>query len=206
MFSQLVTAAKGLLHRQQSAEEPVTAAATAAERENRPRRSQIASTTSTANMVTATRRGVIAAAKTIADVGVDGPDAADGNGKRKARPVSAGESDNTTTSKRRKRQSLGDEGRTADNVATVNESEKNGLAGKDVSAAPSGRHMRFGSEEPDLPLEPQPEEESVPLTAPNGDDEDEDGSDDEAPEAIDNSAQLSQIRAEARKQEMAKSM
>lgn len=206
MFSQLFTAAKGLLHRQQPAEQRATAADT----RNRSRLSHIDSTTnSNTKMVTATRRGVVAA-KTADISSVDVSDSGNVkvNGKRKTRPTSAGKSESTTsTSKRRKRQIPEDEHHTTIKSDTVNESATAELAENNVSAASSGKHMRFGSEAPDVPLEPQPEEEPVLQTAADRyEDEDDSDSDDEAPETIDNSAQLVKIKAEAKKLEIAKSM
>ncbi|KAJ6090467.1 hypothetical protein N7486_009282 [Penicillium sp. IBT 16267x] len=63
-------------------------------------------------------------------------------------------------------------------------------------------HFRFGSEEPTVP-EPQPEQ--IPQ-APNNDEEDDSSDDDEAPETIDNSAQLLQMKEKAKKQEKAKQL
>lgn len=65
-----------------------------------------------------------------------------------------------------------------------------------------GNHMRFGSEEPVLPLDTTVEETSTVLQ--NGQGHDEESSDDEAPEAVDNSTQLTNIKAEAKKRENVK--
>jgi len=77
------------------------------------------------------------------------------------------------------------------------ESEVEGPESKQEQASPEKKgHIKFGSEEPELPEEIPNEE------APVGNQEDDDeSSDDDAPEAIDNSAQLSKIKLEAQKQE-----
>ncbi|ODM16128.1 hypothetical protein SI65_08562 [Aspergillus cristatus] len=77
------------------------------------------------------------------------------------------------------------------------ESEVEGSESKQEQAAPEKKgHIKFGSEEPELPEEIPTEEAPV-----DNQEDDDESSDDDAPEAIDNSAQLSKIKLEAQKQE-----
>ncbi|KAJ5604504.1 U3 snoRNA associated [Penicillium lagena] len=158
MFSHLVTAAKGLFARNEQESDDLT------------------------TMVSATRQGVVGAAKSATEPAM--------NGKRKAESATTKKAEGQQT-KRRKRDSLGATETTTD--------------GQDQTpTAPSAqtKHMRFGSEEPELPQETQPEE--IPETSNQK--EDDDDSDDDAPEAIDNSAQLLKIKEHAKKLEVAKQM
>lgn len=150
MFSHLVTAAKGLFA--QNEQEPDTLT----------------------TMVSATRRGVVGAAKSATEPAT--------NGKRKAESATTKKAEGQQA-KRRKRDSL--------------EATETTPDGQDQT-----KHRRFDSEEPELPEETQPEEISE---TPNLK-EDDDDSDDDAPEAIDNSAQLLKIKEHAKKLEVAKQM
>lgn len=77
------------------------------------------------------------------------------------------------------------------------ESEVEGSDSKQEQTAPEKKgHIKFGSEEPELPEKISTEQ--APVEDQESDDE---SSDDDAPEAIDNSAQLSKIKLEAQKQE-----
>lgn len=79
------------------------------------------------------------------------------------------------------------------------ESEVEGSESKREQTAPEKKgHIKFGSEEPELPEEISTEQ------APADNQDDDESSDDDAPEAIDNSAQLSKIKLEAQKQEKIK--
>lgn len=69
--------------------------------------------------------------------------------------------------------------------------------------APKTKHFRFDSEEPELPVEMETE---VPEPQQKDQDNEDSSDDDEAPEAIDNSAEMSKIRLEARKREQARQM
>ncbi|KAJ5805234.1 hypothetical protein N7474_011121 [Penicillium riverlandense] len=129
-------------------------------------------------MVSATRRGVVGAAKPATGPAM--------NGKRKAESTTTKKAEGQQA-KRRKRDSL--------------EATETTLDGQDQTpTAPSTKHMRFDSEEPELPEETQLEEISETQNQ-IGDDDD---SDDDAPEAIDNSAQLLKIKEHAKKLEAAK--
>lgn len=164
MFAHLVTAAKGLFTRHPE--------------EHSHSADSIASDF---KMVTATRRGEVAAEVAA-------------SGKRKTRPVSAGKPDGQDTKRRRSNPKDTETSADAANgtleTSSVNEAK-----------APAGKKIRFGSEEPE-PTETQPEEVSE---APKEDEEDED-SDDEAPETIVNSAQLLKMKEEAKKREAAKQL
>jgi U3 small nucleolar RNA-associated protein 16 len=133
-------------------------------------------------MVSATRRGVVGTAKSATEPAM--------NGKRKAESATTKKAEGQQA-KRRKRDSL--------------EATETTLDGQDQTpTAPSAqtKHMRFDSEEPELPEETKPEETSETPTQK----EDDDDSDDDAPEAIDNSAQLLKIKEHAKKLEVAKQM
>ncbi|KAJ5671068.1 hypothetical protein N7507_000195 [Penicillium longicatenatum] len=97
--------------------------------------------------------------------------------------------------KRRKRNSL-EAAQSDDEETSPPKTEK-----KSTESEPKS-HFRFGSEEPAVP-EPQPEQITQ---APNDDEEDDSSDDDEAPETIDNSAQLLQMKEKAKKQEKAKQL
>lgn len=176
MLSHLVTAAKGLFTR----EEPQDASADPA--------GEIATTTS--NMVSATRRGVVAPeAEKPKTNGVTKA------GKRKTQSTTAEKADDKQ-SKRRKRDSLEAADASSDDDSAALKGHK---MQKSSVGAPKA-HFRFDSEEPAVPEATQPVE--IPA-APQDDDEDED-SDDDAPETVDNSAQLLKIKEQAKKQEKLK--
>lgn len=177
MFSHLITAARGLFVRQ----DPERALDNA----------------NTPEIETATRQGAI-----------DSKQAANGSdqivvttkGKRRARPASAGKTDDQQA-KRRKQSSL--ETPNANVGDTPNEEtwQMNGIEeDKETATSAKSNHLRFGSEEPTLPEEALPDEISA---APNHE-EDRDNSDGDTPEAIDNSAQRLKIKEQAKQQEKAK--
>lgn len=175
MFSHLVTAAKGLFTR----EEPQDASADSA--------GDIATTTS--NMVSATRRGVIAPE-------ADKPKT---NGVAKAgkrKTQSTTEKADDKQSKRRKRDSLEAADASSDDDSTALKGHK---MQKSSVGAPKA-HFRFDSEEPAVPEATQP----VEIPAARQDDDEDEDSDDDAPETVDNSAQLLKIKEQAKKQEKLK--
>lgn len=176
MFSNFVTAAKGLFVRHESEDTLADPAG--------------ASTATTSDMVTATRRGTITTDESTTNGTAK-------QGKRKAQPATT-EKSNDKQSKRRKRNSL-------EVVVPINEDTTpnvmNELATDDEDSAPQ-KHFRFGSEDPE-PSAPQTQPEPVPAKSEQDEDEDSD-SEDDAPETIDNSAQLLKIKEQARKQEKAK--
>jgi hypothetical protein len=141
-------------------------------------------------MVSATRRGVVGADKSATKPDTNGVAM---SGKRKAETATAKKSEGQQA-KRRKRDSL----EATETISDANEQSQ------PTTGAPSAqsKHMRFDSEEPELPEETQPEKVSeVPDQR-----EDDDDSDDDAPEAIDNSAQLLKIKEHAKKLEKARQM
>jgi U3 small nucleolar RNA-associated protein 16 len=75
----------------------------------------------------------------------------------------------------------------------------------DRSVKKSSNHIRFGSEEPALPIRTakEIEIETVQPTQPQAE-EDSESDDDEAPEVVDNSAQLLALKVQAQKQKEAK--
>ncbi|KAJ5175881.1 uncharacterized protein N7482_001758 [Penicillium canariense] len=180
MFSNFVTAAKGLFARHESQDALADPAG--------------ASAATTSDMVTATRRGTVMSTPTeeptINGVGK--------HGKRKAQPVTS-EKTNNKQIKRRKKNILEAEGATNEaedlTIGTPKEPATNG-----EDSEPK-KHFRFGSEDPEPAVL-----ESLSDAAPEkpAQDEDEEDSDDDAPETIDNSAQLLKIKEQAKKQEKAK--
>ncbi|KAJ9300833.1 hypothetical protein DTO271G3_1997 [Paecilomyces variotii] len=190
MFSQFVTAAKGLFAKKDSEEEiPQDAdynsdpAAIIQERYNN-------ATSKTATMVTTTRSGRTAPVEKEASPEVNGSKV--GNAKRKADSASSAKT-NGESSKRRKRVS---------EVEQVNGDKEKSASEDTVAAVEKPKHFRFGSEEPAPAVDELVEE--VPETQQNGAQSAEDSDDDEAPEAFDNSAQLLRMKEQAQKQERAR--
>lgn len=178
MFSNIVTAAKGLFVRHESQDTLADSAGAFA--------------VLTSDMVTATRRGIVTSNSTEEPTTNDTPK----QRKRKAQTVTT-ESKNADQSKRRKRNILKAENATIEDIApdALNKSGTD-----DADSAPK-KHFRFGSEDPEPSF---PETQLAPVSAQPKQDEEDSDSDDDAPEAIDNSAQLLKIKEQARKQEMAK--
>lgn len=125
------------------------------------------------------------------------------NGKRKPESTSAVKPE-PQHNKRRKRSSV-----------EAAEEQKRELSTDGVVAEPDSKrpeaqaassktkHFRFDSEEPELPVEMETE---APEPQQKEQDNEDSSDDDEAPEAIDNSTQMSKIRLEAKKQERARQM
>lgn len=194
MFSHIVTAAKGLFARQEDDEDKLDS-------------SNTTSTTSTspigreAKMVTATRRRNLETSPTTS--GDNKGVSTSANGKRKPESTSAGKSE-SQHNKRRKRSSLEaaeEPERELPTESAMVESDSK----REVAQAPASKtkHFRFDSEEPELPVGMETEAPEPQQKDPDNEDS---SDDDEAPEAIDNSAQMSKIRLEAKKQERARQM
>ncbi|CAI7672556.1 unnamed protein product [Penicillium pancosmium] len=180
MFSQIVTAAKGLFTRPESEETSPDPASS-----NAP---------TTSKMVTATRQRVVKPEQSTKEPVTKG--IAQG-GKRKAQGTNTEKPDQKQT-KRRKRDSLEAAEATNDTVAQNGKQDED--SSKPTESVPKG-HRRFDSEEPDMPEEPLPQATNVS----NNDEGDSDSdSDDDAPETIDNSAQLMKIKEQAKRQEKIK--
>lgn len=176
MFSHFVTAAKGLFARPNSEE----ASSIPSD-----------STPNNPKMVTATRQRNIPSREATA--GSDANSTPVMNGKRKTRPANSGTADGQH--KRRKRSSLEGPEAIENGDSGVEESEPTPKKKREGSPS-KHNHVRFDSEEPDEPQGLQAEE----IQEPQGNKNDsEDSSDDDAPEAIDNSAQMSRIKAESQK-------
>ncbi|PWY71644.1 hypothetical protein BO70DRAFT_342631 [Aspergillus heteromorphus CBS 117.55] len=196
MFSQIVTAAKGLFSRQESDD---------ASLEKTHATSGASSRTASANtrkMVTATRQRKFTAEQPSTEPNANG--SIETSGKRKSKPVSS-EPTEMQNNKRRKRASLEAAPETEGNPSSKkSKTTEDNETEQQESSAPSSKtnHFRFGSEEPELP-EVAATEDTTETQQEVQDSEDE-SSDDEAPETIDNSAQLSKIRLEAKRQERAK--
>lgn len=177
MLSHIVTAAKGLFTRPDSDETSST---------NPP---EIA----TSNMVTATRQRNVTGEEMPAESDINSIPIT--NGKRKSRAVNSGKATGQH-SKRRKQSSIEENGES--------DIDKERSPGTEEQADTSVKknHVKFGSEEPeepvDIPVEGSPEPQQ------NGKADGDESSDDDAPEAIDNSAQMSKIKAEAQKLQQAK--
>ncbi|KAF7587525.1 hypothetical protein BBP40_007084 [Aspergillus hancockii] len=194
MFSQIVTAAKGLFTRQESDERYLKKSKNAL---TAPSESTIASKP---KMATATRRRKISDIQPEEETQIN--EQQEMNGKRKSGPASAGKTE-TRGNKRRKRTSLeaaqeSESGIPEETAEDVKETDSK----EEEKAAPSAmKHFRFDSEDPELPLETQVEETQQPE-----EDKSDESDDDDAPEMVDNSAQLSKIRSEAKKLERAKQL
>ena len=180
MFSHIVTAAKGLFARPESEETPSDD-----------------TTTNTPKMVSATRQRNIATESTPAESDISSTPAT--NGKRKARNANSTKADGQHN-KRRKRSSLGAAEQLENGESEVHRESSPKKEGR-VAPAAKKNHVRFGSEEPEMPVEMQ---EETPEEKHDNQEDGEESSDDDAPEAIDNSAQMSKIKAEAQKLQQAK--
>ncbi|OOF99599.1 hypothetical protein ASPCADRAFT_40228 [Aspergillus carbonarius ITEM 5010] len=152
-------------------------------------------------MVTATRQRKFAAEKPSTEPNGNG--SAETNGKRKSEPVAAEPTETTQTNKRRKRSSLeaAQEPESKPSSKKSKTTEKSESKPEQPAAPMPKKHFRFDSEEPELP---EVVAEETTETRQGVEDSDDDSSDDEAPETVDNSAQRSKIRMEAKKQERAK--
>jgi U3 small nucleolar RNA-associated protein 16 len=179
MLSQIVTAAKNLIFPENSANIESNTAATTPDK------------TAVANpkMVTTRRQSaiqvVISAQETAANAS---PEV---NGKRKSEITTTTTNEETPRNKRRKKTT----------IRTVEEEVK--PTAKEESAPK--KHFRFDSEEPE-PILPEPAEQEVPGTVQAENRDVDDSSDDEAPETVDNAAQLAKIKSEAKKREQAKQL
>lgn len=183
MFSNLVTAAKGLFARPDSEE----AAASPSE-----------GATST-KMVAATQQQNLPAEEARTEPDTNSKPVM--NGKRKARPANSLKIDGQLN-KRRKRTSL-EMPETMENGNHVAEQESRSTEGKQAGPSVKSGHVRFGSEEPEAPASMQAEEISKPQQDSRGNG-DESSDDDEAPETIDNSAEMSKVKAESQRVQKAK--
>ncbi|EAW14067.1 uncharacterized protein ACLA_071000 [Aspergillus clavatus NRRL 1] len=152
-------------------------------------------------MVTATRRRNLEAPSTPS---VDSESASTiTSGKRKPESTRSGKPE-TQRNKRRKRSNLaeseemeGDSSVEASEALDVSISQQE----EETATAAKKNHFRFDSEEPEVPPRldmdvPKPQQEDR--------DVEDSSDDDEAPETVDNSAQLSKFKLEAKKQERAK--
>lgn len=186
MFSHLVTAAKGILTRQDA-------------EEARPTRPSTPTTHKNPKMVTATRRGNIPMKATESET--NGMPVK--NGVLESMAISTGKKKGQNN--KRRRSSVEDSEEDAQDEPTngdwgLNEESKS----KEEKPGPpeKSNHIRFGSEEPAVPEEIQAE--SVLETEQENQDDEESSNDDDVPETIDNSAQLSKIKLEAQKREQAR--
>ncbi|KAL5340727.1 hypothetical protein BJX70DRAFT_387099 [Aspergillus crustosus] len=177
MLSQFVTAAKEILFAGQQSNTDSTKPTTKSEKTAiapKPR------------MVT-TRQSAVQVVIPVENFELSG--STETNGKRKSENENVSSTDSDTQgNKRRKRSSI----KTVEEVKADTQEEE----------AP-GKHMRFDSEEPDVPENVEIE---IPVAAPQQNQDEEDSSDDEAPETVDNSAQLSRIKEEAKKREQARQL
>ncbi|KAF7160678.1 hypothetical protein CNMCM5623_006303 [Aspergillus felis] len=195
MFSHIVTAAKGLFARQEVDEGKLDS-------------SNTTSTTSTspigreAKMVTATRRRNLETPSTAS--GDSKGVSTTANGKRKPESTSAAKP-GSQHNKRRKRSSLeAAEEPERESLTETSSAMIKSASNREEAQAPSKtKHFRFDSEEPELPVEMETE---VPEPQQKDQDNEDSSDEDDAPEAIDNSAQMSKIRLEAKKQERARQL
>ncbi|KAJ5243343.1 uncharacterized protein N7469_001670 [Penicillium citrinum] len=182
MFSQIVTAAKGLFTRPESEEQLSTEPAGI-------------NTPTASKMVTATRQRVVEPEQPAEQPATNG--VAKG-GKRKAQ----GTSTEKTGQKQIKRRKQGDlEAAELTNGDSAGQASKSDQQGPQTTESAPKNHFRFGSEEPGMP------ETSLPEPTPKVSKDEEDDSDsdsDDAPETIDNSAQLLKMKEQAKRQEKLK--
>ncbi|KAE8350108.1 U3 snoRNA associated-domain-containing protein [Aspergillus coremiiformis] len=194
MFSQIVTAAKGLFTRQDTDEAHSQKSPTTLSENNIARKPR---------MVTATRRRKISNTLPEEEPEINGQQEV--NGKRKSGPAGSGKME-TQRNKRRKRTSL-EAAQENENGTPEEPSEdtKNTDSKKEEEKPAPGakKHFRFDSEEPDVPLDIQVEETAETEQAKE-DSNDDSSDDDDAPEVVDNSAQLSKIKSDAKKLEKAR--
>lgn len=217
MFSQVFTRAKGIFSRNNlPASDDSSVTAQASHSDSTDTSADDATSTST-KMVTATRQGNVASPRT------NGSDSAT-NTKRKTM-----ESKTNSHSNKRRRLSPEQEDSVievlssqqevpADNVmiqipATQEKKISNGTKSAaeststtpDKSAKNPSNHIRFGSEEPALPIRTAKENEIETVQPTQAEDEeDSESDDDDAPEVVDNSAQLLALKVQAQKQKEAK--
>ncbi|PYH91359.1 hypothetical protein BO71DRAFT_385814 [Aspergillus ellipticus CBS 707.79] len=196
MFSQIVTAAKGLFSRQDSDDVSLEKSHTTS---GAPFGS--ANNANTRKMVTATRQRKFTADQPSTESNANG--SIETKGKRKSEPVGSAPTE-TQNNKRRKRTSLEavQEPESKPSSKKSKTTEQNETKQPEPSASSKTKHFRFDSEEPELPEVAALEDTTE--TQQEVQNSDDDGSDDEAPETIDNSAQLSKIKMEAKRQERAK--
>lgn len=216
MFSQVLTRAKGIFSRNNlpaSDDSSVTAQASHSDSTDT---SVDDSSSTVTKMVTATRQGNVSSPRT------NGLDSAT-NTKRKTI-----ESKTNGHSNKRRRLSPEQEDSVIvlssqqevpeDNVivqvpATQEQKISNGIESTaeststtpERSAKKSSKHIRFGSEEPALPIRIAKEVEIETVASTQAqDEEDSESDDDDAPEVVDNSAQLLALKVQAQKQKEAK--
>ncbi|KAL4754721.1 hypothetical protein BDW72DRAFT_166040 [Aspergillus terricola var. indicus] len=179
MLSQIVTAAKGILFPEQNSYGNSTTATTEPNETLPTRKSK---------MVTTRRSAAFQAVSPTEDAEMSG--SLELNGKRKPDNATVARSPETQGKKRRKRSSI----EATEDMVETKEDIKQRKAPK--------KHFRFDSEEPvlsevaesELPVDAQQEKRN----------DDEDSSEDEAPETVDNSTQLSKMKLEAKKREEAR--
>ncbi|KAL4739305.1 U3 snoRNA associated-domain-containing protein, partial [Aspergillus similis] len=179
MLSQIVTAAKGILFPEENSYGNSTTA-TSEPNETLP--------ASNSKMVTTRRSAAFQAVSPTEDAKMSG--STELSGKRKSDNATIARSPETQGNKRRKRSSIE---ATEDMVKTKEDIKQ--------KAAPK-KHFRFDNEEPVL-LEMTESELPVDAQQEKRNDE-EDSSEDEAPESVDNVTQLSKIKLEAKKREEAR--
>jgi U3 small nucleolar RNA-associated protein 16 len=139
-------------------------------------------------MVTATRNRRIVPVEKESSPEINGSGV--GNGKRKAESATSVKTNGQST-KRRKRASEDEQANEDENT--------NGTSEATVTPAEKPKHFRFGSEEPAAVVD-EPVEEAQDTQQNDAEESD----DDEATEAIDNSAQLLRVKEQVQKQERAR--
>jgi U3 small nucleolar RNA-associated protein 16 len=217
MFSQIVTAARGLLSRPESnprSLDPETEAVEGRELSSNKK-----------TMVTATRKSVFTKNAEDAESLTSRTSSPVVNGKRKSISSIAKAPDSGRASKRPKTRDVeasdiasgkGKGVRLMEAVEIVSDAktgagrtasdpeQKAGIELDDGSTQSEGRtrtnHVRFGSEDP----APTPDEEPESFSDGQNNQSAEEESDDDAPEAVSNTTQLKHIRDEERKREQAK--
>ncbi|KAL2850590.1 U3 snoRNA associated-domain-containing protein [Aspergillus pseudoustus] len=179
MLSQIVTAAKGLIFLGNYTKIDSDPSVTV------PENPVVANQ----KMVTTRRQSAIQVVIPAQEAEVNGSPGV--NGKRKSKTTASTTNDETQRNKRRKKAP----------IQSVEEEVKQDAT---ELSAPK-KHFRFDSEEPE-PVLAESTEQELPEDVPVENQDGEDTSDDEAPETVDNSAQLAKIKSEAKKREQAKQL
>ncbi|KAL2820357.1 U3 snoRNA associated-domain-containing protein [Aspergillus granulosus] len=179
MLSQLVTAAKELISLRKTTITDSNPTGTAPEE------------TAAADQAMVTTRRQSAVQVVIPAQQVEDNGSAEVNGKRKSESTATTVNDEMQRNKRRKR-------------TTARAIEEEGKQDMKEEPAPK-KHFRFDSEEPE-PILAEDADQEVPEDVQAENQDVEDSSDDEAPETVDNSAQLAKIKSEAKKREQAKQL
>ncbi|EED15516.1 conserved hypothetical protein [Talaromyces stipitatus ATCC 10500] len=214
MFSQVFTRAKGIFSKNNlSANDDSSVTAQASQSDSAGNNTDDSSST-IKDMVTATRQGHVGSPRT------NGSDTATNTKRKTLESKTNGHSNKRRRLSPEKQDSVievlssqqeAPEDNVTIEVPVVQETEKisngiettpksEGATADEFSKKPSN-HIRFGSEEPTLPIQ---QTKGIETPQPTQAKDDSESDDDEAPEVVDNSAQLLSLKVQAQKQKEAK--